>query len=299
MRIMIKKLSIALVAALYIFSCFCLSHAAEVQDEIGRKLIIKNTPQRIVSLAPGITEILYALNLEERIAGVTTFCNWPIAARQKPKIGGFINPSIEKIVALHPDLIIATADGNRKETVQQLERIGLTVYVTNPADTKGILKSIMRIGEITATEENARELAGGLQKRLDAVTAQVRGKRKPRIFFQIGLDPVITAGKDTLINEIIDLAGGMNIAGSATARYPRYSAEGITAGNPDIILFAPMANDKEFAAVKNFWYKFREIPAVKTNNIYPIDTDLISRASPRIIEAVEKMSLLFHPELKL
>ena len=296
---MIRKSLMIFVLALLIPSFPCLSLAKEVQDEIGRRLTIKNIPQRIVSLAPGITETLFALNLGNKVVGVTSFCDWPAPARQKPQVGGFVNPSIEKIVSLQPDLVIATADGNRKDTVRQLERVGLAVYVTNPSNTEEILTSILHIGEITAEEKNARSLVGSLRKRLANVTAQTRGKIKPRIFFQIGLDPVITAGKGTLINEVIGLAGGINIAGSDAARYPRYSAEGIMAGAPDIILFAPMAHDREFAAVKNYWQKFKEIPAVKNNKIYPVETDLISRASPRIIDALEKMALIFHPEIKI
>jgi len=296
---MTKKSLIIFILALLISSFSCVSFAKEVKDEIGRKLIIKDIPQRIVSLAPGITETLYALNLGDKIVGVTSFCDWPAQAKQKPQVGGFINPSIEKIISLKPDLIIATADGNRKDTILQLERVGLVVYVTNPADTKGILSSILHVGEITSEEKNARVLVERLQKRLNNVTAQTQGKIKPRVFFQIGFEPVITTGKGTLINETIELAGGINIAGSDTARYPRYSAEGIMAGVPDIILFAPMANDREFAAAKTFWQQFRGIPAVKNNKIYPIKTDLISRASPRIIDAIEKMALIFHPEIKI
>ena len=296
---MIKKSLIIFMLIWFVANLSCLALAREVKDEIGRSITIKKTPQRIVSLAPGITEILYALNLGDNIVGVTSFCDWPTQAKQKPQVGGFINPSIEKIVALQPDLVIATADGNRRDTVQQLERVGLAVYVTNPADIRGILSGIEHIGEITSAERNARVLVQGLQKRLKLVRRQTQGRTKPRIFFQIGLDPVITAGRDTLINELIGLAGGINIAGAQTTRYPRYSAEGIMAGSPDIVLFAPMATDKEFAAVKNFWRKFKEMPAVKNNDIYPIETDLISRASPRIIDAVEKMAEIFHPGIKI
>jgi iron complex transport system substrate-binding protein len=296
-----KQLKIINNTLLVFLTFFCVSEtwAGTATDEIGREVNIKRSPQRIVSLAPGITETLYALNLDDKIVGVTTFCNWPPQARQKPQIGGFTNPSIEKIVSLKPDLIIATADGNRKDTVRQLERIGLPVYVTNPSDTDGILKSILHIGEITNREKDARKLVEKLQKRLNNITAQIRHKSKPRVFFQIGLEPVITAGKGTLINEVIERAGGINVAGRDTARYPRYSAEGIMAGSPDIILFAPMARDKEFAAGKSFWQKFRGIPAVDNNRIYPIDTDLISRASPRIVDAIEKMALIFHPDIKI
>jgi len=276
-----------------------ISCARTVTDEIGRRVNITPAPQRIVSLAPGITETLYALSLDDQIAGVTTFCDWPAAARTKPRIGGFTNPSIEKIVSLKPDLIIATADGNRKDTVLQLERLGLPVYVTNPSDTHGILRSILHIGEITNREKDAGILVEKLQKRLKNITVQIRRKSKPRVFFQIGLEPVVTAGKGTLINEVIERAGGVNIAGHDIARYPRYSAEGIMGASPEIILFAPMVNDKEFTMVKSFWQKFEGIPAVKNNKIYPIKTDLISRASPRIVDAIEKMASIFHPEIKI
>jgi iron complex transport system substrate-binding protein len=296
-----KQLKIINNTLFIFFTLFCVNQtwAGTVTDEIGRKINIKESPQRIVSLAPGITETLYALNLDDKIVGVTTFCNWPPQARQKARIGGFTNPSIEKIVSLKPDLIIATADGNRKDTVRQLERIGLPVYVTNPPDTDGILKSILHIGEITNREKDAGKLVEKLQKRLNNITAQINHKSKPRVFFQIGLEPVITAGRGTLINEVIERAGGVNVAGRDTARYPRYSAEGIMGASPEIILFAPMAGDKEFAAGKRFWQEFRGIPAVDNNRIYPIDTDLISRASPRIVDAIEKMALIFHPGIKI
>ncbi len=290
---------VLLLAVCPVIFCVNISCARSVTDEIGRRVTISESPRRIVSLAPGITETLYALGLDDKIAGVTSYCDWPLRARQKPRIGGFTNPSIEKIVSLKPDLIIATADGNRKDTVDQLERIGLPVYVTNPLDMDKILKSILHIGEITNRMTVARGLVEKLQKRLDNIATQTRNKKKPRVFFQIGLEPVITAGRGTLISEIIDRAGGINIAGHDTARYPRYSAEGIMAGSPDIILFAPMANDKEFTAVKSYWQKLAQIPAIKNNKIYLIDTDLISRASPRIFDAIEKMALIFHPDIKI
>ena len=289
---------IFILTVMFTILCVNISCARTVIDETGRRINITTAPQRIVSLAPGITETLYALDIDNKIAGVTTFCNWPAAARTKTRIGGFTNPSIEKIVSLKPDLIIATADGNRKDTVQQLERLNLPVYVTNPSDTNGVLKSILHIGEITNREKEAQILVGKLQKRLNNVAYQIRHKRKPRVFFQIGLEPVITAGRGTLINEVIERAGGVNVAGNDVANYPHYSAEGIIGAAPEIIIFAPMINDKEFAAVKKFWKEFGELPAVKNNKIYPMNADLINRASPRIFDAVEKMALILHPDLK-
>jgi iron complex transport system substrate-binding protein len=270
-----------------------------VTDEIGRRIHVTAAPQRIVSLAPGITETLYALGLDNKIAGVTSYCNWPSRALKKPRIGGFTNPSIEKIVSLKPDLIIATIDGNRKDTVMQLERIGLPVYVINPSHTDKILEGIIHIGEITNRKNAAAQLVKKLRARLNNITAQTKNKTKPRVFFQIGLEPLITVGSGTIIHEVIERAGGFNIAGNDTARYPRYSAEGIIKGAPDIILFAPMAHDKEFTAVKKFWREFQQVPAVKNNQIYPVNTDLISRASPRLFDAIETMALIFHPDIKI
>jgi iron complex transport system substrate-binding protein len=282
----------------FVVFCSGVSCALTVTDETGRRVNVSRTPQRIVSLAPGITETLYALGLDDKIAGVTTFCDWPVAARKKPRIGGFSNPSIEKIVALKPDLIIATADGNRKDTVQQLARLGLPVYVINPLNINGFLRSILHIGEITNREKNAGQLVEKNKKRLNNVSAQIRHKKKPRVFFQLGLEPVFTVGRGTLINEVIELAGGVNVAGHDTARYPIYSAEGIMGTSPEIIIFAPMVNDKNFTAVKRFWQNLGEISAVKNNKIYPMDADLINRASPRIFDAIEIMAHIFHPDIK-
>ena len=272
--------------------------AATVVDDVGRSVLVPDRPSRIISLAPGITEILFALGLDERIVGVTSFCDWPQKARRKTSIGGFTNPSLETILWLKPDLIIATADGNRPETVRQLEKIGMAVYVTHPADTEGILNSLLQIGEMTGRGHAARELAGTLKRRLDAVTLKVQGKKKPRVFFQIGMDPVISVNGETLISDVIKRAGGVNVAARQKARYPRYSAEGVMAGAPDVLLFAPMASDREFKMVKTYWQQFPGIPAVKNNRIHPMDTDLIGRASLRIVDAIEQTARLLHPEMK-
>ncbi len=293
------KINLYILLAMLTIVNASVSWSREVKDEIGRAVSIAPRVQRIVSLAPGITETLYALGLEDKIVGVTTFCDWPARAVEKEKVGGFINPSLEKIVSLKPDLILATADGNRKDTVRQLERLGLTVYVTNPSDTSGIMRGIAHIGEITGKKQQAKELIAQLRRRLDNIAAQIKEKQKPRVFFQIGLEPVISAGRGALINEAIERAGGVNVAGQSAARYPRFSAEGIAAAQPDIILLAPMRGEKELKAGKAFWERLSAVTAVRQGRIYAVDTDLISRASPRIVDAIEQMALIFHPEIKI
>jgi iron complex transport system substrate-binding protein len=293
-----NHLSIFILSAFFALVCVDISCARVFTDETGRSVKITSAPYRIVSLAPGITETLYALGLNDQIAGVTTFCDWPPEALKKTRIGGFSNPSLEKIVSLKPDLIIATADGNSKDTVLQIERLGLPVYVINPSGVTGFLNSIVNIGKITDREKEAGRLSAGLQKRLRHITQRIRNKNKPRVFFQLGVEPVFTVGQGTLIHEMIELAGGINVAGKNIARYPVYAAEGIIAAAPEIIIFAPMLNDRNFAAINKFWQNIGDIPAVKNRKIYPIDANLINRASPRIFDAIEIMVMIFHPDIK-
>lgn len=272
-------------------------YAAVFHDALGRKVNIVSSPQRIVSLAPGITETLYALGLDREIAGVTTFCTYPEAARSKPRIGGFTNISVEKILSLNPDLVIGTADGNRQETVAKLESLGIPVYVTNPKTLEDILAVVLQVGIITGKEKVARRLTADLQNRVRHLTALVAGQKKYRVFFQVGGEPLITVGRDTLHNQLINLAGGVNIAGGGKTLYPRYSVEEVVAQQPEVILFSSMKYADDVTKVWGQWRKWPNIPAVRDNRLYIMDTDLIDRASPRIVDGLEAMVKAIHPEV--
>ena len=211
-----------------------------VRDEIGRSVQITECPVRIVSIAPNITEILFALGLGNRIVGVTRFCNYPAAAKSKSSIGGFVNPSIERIVSLRPDLIIATADGNRKETITRLEQLGLPIYVVKPVSVKGNLDTIIHIGSITCRQDTARALAGHLDRRIQRVATLTESLKKPLIFVQVGMDPIVTIGNRTVIHEVVTLAGGKNVAGEQKINYPRYGIEAVLAAAPDVIIISTM-----------------------------------------------------------
>jgi iron complex transport system substrate-binding protein len=271
-------------------------HAAVFYDALGRKVNIEAPPKRIVSLAPGITETLYALGLDKEIVGVTTFCTYPEAARLKPHIGGFTNISVEKIISLNPDLVIGTADGNRQETVAKLESLGIPVYVTNPKTLAEILAVVLRVGLITGKETVARKLTTDLQNRVKHLTALVAAQQQLRVFFQVGGEPLITVGRDTLHNQLINLAGGVNIAGREKTLYPRYSMEEVVAQQPEVILFSSMKYAEDVTSVWGQWRKWPNIPAVRDNRLIIIDTDLIDRASPRIVDGLEAMVKAIHPE---
>ena len=271
--------------------------AGVFRDALGRKVDIVSSPQRIVSLAPGITETLYALGLDREIAGVTTFCTYPEAARLKPRIGGFTNISVEKILALSPDLVIGTADGNRKETVDKLESLGIPVFITNPKTLEDILAVVLQVGMITGREKAARRLTANLQNRVKHLTALVAAQKKCRVFFQVGGEPLITVGRDTLHTQLINLAGGVNIAGGEKTLYPHYSVEVVVAQQPEVILFSSMKYAEDVTQAWSHWRKWPNIPAVRDNRLIIIDTDLIDRASPRIVDGLEAMVKAIHPEV--
>ncbi|MBN1613954.1 MAG: cobalamin-binding protein [Deltaproteobacteria bacterium] len=270
---------------------------AVVTDEIGRKVAVPGRPERIVSLAPSITETLFALGLDRCIVGVTNYCNYPEGAKGIPRVGGFINLSLERIAALQPDLIIATADGNRKETVRQLQNLGFEVYVVNPSNIDEIFISIQGIGRITGRTEASESLVAKLKQRVNTVIQRTARLPKPRVFFQVGSDPIVTVGSDTFLDELIALAGGVNVGHGQGIKYPRYSIEGVIASAPDIIVVAPMdKRSKDFHRIKKGWQRWRSIPAVANGRIFRIDPDRVNRSSPRIVDALEELSRMFHPE---
>jgi len=265
-------------------------------DEIGRKVKISNVPKKIISLAPNITEILFALELDEDISAVTDFCDYPKAALTKPRIGGFVNPNIEMIVSLNPDLIIATRDGNRRETIQRLNDLGLSVYVINPRGYDGVMKTIQNIGEVVGRRDEARKIATTMRTRKERVLALTQSLPKPGVFFQVGEAPMITVGRETLANDLIRLAGGRSISGNEAIQYPHYSIETIMLKAPEVIIISSMERKRDYLNSIKKWQNWKSIPAVRMNAIYVVDTNLVDRSSPRIGEGLETMVRMIHPE---
>ncbi len=290
----------AMVALCFLFLSIPLSpsDAAFYTDDIGRAVQIPSYPRRIVSLAPSITETLFALGLDSEIVGVTDFCNYPREALSKPKVGSFISLSAEKIVSLRPDLILATADGNRKESVEQLLRLGLPVYTVSPSNLNETLRMISAIGGMTGRDKEAHALVQKLRHRIRHVTAVTERLPRQKVFLQVGVDALITVGRDTFLNELITLAGGFNIAGEDAVRYPRYSIERILTAAPDVVIVTSMKGEGTFEEVKKKWSRWPSLPAVRTGRIYLMETDFVFRPSPRIIDGLEELTRLIHPEAR-
>jgi len=275
----------------------CLSWSSTFQDALGRKVTLASAPRRIIPLAPNITEILYYLGLGDKVIGVTEYSNYPPDAALKPSVGSYVNPNIEKIISLSPDLVIGTKDGNLPASVSLLEEAKIPVYVINPRNVRDVITTITEIGNLCGVSEKAAQLAGALQRRLELIETLVSKREKPKVFLQINVSPIMTVNSTTFQNDLIRLAGGINISAGEPITYPRISIEEVIRKKPDIIIITSMGIEGEFEKAKEDWMKWPSIPAVKDNRVYLTNPDLIDRPSQRIIDGLETMARLIHPEV--
>ncbi len=268
-------------------------------DQAGRTVKLDKIPQRIISLAPSNTEILYALGLTDKILGVTSYDNYPPEVSQKDAIGGFSTPDIEKIVALSPDLVVA-APIHEKEVIPQLESRGLTVLTLDPKDISGIFTAITLVGNVTGKTGEASQLVAQLQTRIQTrsdATRSLSQDNKPRILYVVWHDPLMSAGAGTMINDLINRSGGVNIATDLNG-YATISLETVIQRNPQIIFVISSMGDQDtsFNYIKNE-SRFQVTEALKNNRIYKLDSDIFGRTTPRIVDGLEQMAKIIHPEI--
>jgi len=292
---MIRK-SILLTSVLFLLHIPAQGQEGLFTDEVGRKVRIPDSPKRIVSMAPSLTEILFSLGLREEIVGVTDFCDYPEAALTKQRIGGFVNPSIEKIVSLKPDLILAIKDGNRMVTVHRLSDLGFSVYVVDPTGFDGVVKTIENIGEVVRRQEKSTEIVRKITKKKEAVVRLTQSLPRPKVFFQIGYSPIVTVGRGSLGDDLIRLAGGRSISENESASYPVYGVETILSKAPEVIILSSMDSKRDYLNLMKMWQSRKELPAVKRNAIYVIDSNLVDRPTYRIVEGLETLAKMIHPE---
>jgi len=266
-------------------------------DQTGRSIRVPAMPRRVVALAPSITEIIYALDCEARLKGVTRFSDYPEAARSLPSVGSYVNLDLEKIVALNPDVCIAIKDGNPRSVVRRLQELDIPVFAVNPRGMETVMTAIAHMGDLMGVRARAHAIIKDMKARIAAVEAKVaRTDTRPRVFFQIGISPIVSAGSDTFIHELIVKAGGRNIAGKYTS-YPRFSQEEVLELAPEVVVITSMARHEIFERVKAKWEKWERIPAVSKNRIHLIDSNLVDRPTPRLVDGLERLTRLIHPEL--
>jgi iron complex transport system substrate-binding protein len=274
--------------------CSCASRSSSpagsrtVIDELGRALQIPARPQRIVSLAPSVTEILFALGAGDRIIGVTSYCDYPPEARLKESVGDTLKPSVERIVALKADLVIISTASQVESSVQKLEELGVAVYVSNPRSLEGVLESINKIGDVIDVADSAGRLTDALRNRTASIASRVAAAARPSVFVILGTEPLITAGATSFISDLVNRAGGASISAEVNGDYPQYSLETAVAKQPEIIFLQAGGNVLPD--------RLGETPAARSGRVYNLDDDLLLRPGPRIVDGLEQMTAKIHPE---
>ena len=267
-----------------------------VRDDAGRSVTVAQRPVRIVSLAPSNTELLYALDLGDRVAGVDKFSNYPPAAQAKPKIGSYSAANLEQVVALEPDLILA-AGITRPDVLTALAGRGLATVVLNPTDLAGVLANITLLGQIADVGANATVLRGSLDARVAAVAERAKGAAtKPRAFVELDPTQFYSVGPKSFIDDLIARAGGTNIAADTGTPYPQLSQEQIIAKDPEVILLGDGSQGVTPESVKGR-AGWGGISAVKSGRIVVLDEDVFLRPGPRSVDALEQLLRYLHPEL--
>ncbi len=250
--------------------------------------------QRIVSLAPSVTETLFALGFGNRVVGVTTYCDYPAEARKLPKIGGFMNPSLEAIVAKRPDFVIGVSSATDPVKAREMERLGLKVTLISLASVNDILNSIKSIARLLGSPEAGEKLVDKITLQFDEIKKRVAPAPRRATLLAVGLRPLVAVGGKNFIDELISLAGGENIAGNADQPWLNLPDEYVVAKAPQVIIEAGMGSERGESA--KHWGDLKSIPAVKERRVYAYQSDKILRPGPRIGEGLEEIARLVHPE---
>jgi iron complex transport system substrate-binding protein len=287
--------TIAVVVAAWLLVGTLPAAAFTARDMLGRDVTLAAPPRRIVSLVPSVTEILYALNAESLLVGVTDFCDFPPEARHQPKVGGMVEPSLEAIVALRPDLVIATSEGTREDTFTQLTRVGVPVYLVAAHHVADATALIRRLGALTGRDDTAGLLVARLEQRIEAVRKAVQPFGRPRVLYVLWPEPLIVPGREALVTELIQLAGGQSLTAGDADAWPRYSLEAAVAKSPEVILLANHGAGTGAVSIEQ-WQRLAALPAVKAGRLLPVDGDLTHRYGPRIVDGLEQLAHAIHPE---
>jgi iron complex transport system substrate-binding protein len=268
----------------------------EVTDEAGRRVKIPQPVRRIVSLAPSVTETLYALGVQDRLVGVTDYCDYPPEALTKPKVGGAINPNLEQVVALKPDLVVVTKTFNRLETVEALERLSLAVYAADAHSVEDVLASILRLADVIGAHERGELLTSGLRARLEQIKRALAGRAPRRVLFVVWQEPLISVGRGTFLADALRCAGAKSVV-NTTQPWPHMSLEEVVRLDPEYLLFAtawPDEAERAFDALRERpgW---RKLQAVRERH-FAVVSEGINRPSPRLLDAIEQLARQLHPE---
>ena len=270
------------------------SATRQIVDEAGRKITVPVKIERIVSLAPNLTEIVYAVGAGDLLVGNTEYCDYPAEAKNVAKIGDTMHPSVERIIALKPQIVLVSTASQLEVFTRQLDQQKTAVYVTNPASLEEILHSITVLGELFGRSEQAASIANDLRKRAGAIEAKISGVKPVSVFYQLSGEPLYTIGRDAYLTDLVRRAGGVSVTADVPGAFPRYSDEAALAARPEAIILptgGSMGTANATIAVS-----LRSSPAALNNRIYKINDDHLSRPGPRLVDGLEEMARALHPE---
>jgi iron complex transport system substrate-binding protein len=254
--------------------------------------------RRIVSLAPSVTETVFALGMGDALVGVSVYCDYPPAAQRIERVGNFLTPNIEAIVAKHPDVVIAVPSPGNRNPVETLRRLGLKVVVVEPNTIAEIEDSLVTIGQAIGREAEGRALAASIETRMAAIRARLADAPRRKVLMVVGQTPLIAVGSGLFQDELISMARGINLAAPAGGRWPRLSVEFVIAAAPEVIIDTTMGNEERAGAgaALAFWGTFHTLPAVRQHRVYGFKAYQLLRPGPRLPEALESIARFVHPE---
>lgn len=264
-------------------------------DDAGRKLYVAKAPTRVVSLAPSITEMLFALGLDEQIVGVTEFCDFPPAAAPKPKVG-YSNPNLESLIALRPELIVAPLEFHRANVLAKLEELKIPVLLLEAASVEQIFSHIHTLGRIFDRSTVAHAMTADMRTRMAEISRRTEHLSRTRVLYVINSQPLITVGPGSYIHQMIGLAGGSNIASEANSPYPRLTMETVLKADPEILIFPRGSVETVPRSEQESWRRWTTLTAVQQNRLREVSANALNRPGPRVMEGLESLARVIHPE---
>jgi iron complex transport system substrate-binding protein len=264
-------------------------------DDAGRRMYFAKPPSRIVSLAPSITEMLFAMEAGEQLVGVTDFCDYPPEVLQKPKVG-YSNPNLETLVALHPDLVVAPSDFLKPDVVVKLEQLKIPVFILADQSIERIFAHIQTLGRIVGRSPKADAVAMQLRQQVAAIQQRIQGIAPVRMLYVLNSQPLITVGPGSFIDQLIGMAGGINVAAKSATPYPRLSMESVLQEDPEVLVFPVGKAEGISESEQQAWRQWSTMTAVKQGRLHQISADWLNRPGPRIGKGLESLAEILHPD---
>jgi len=264
-------------------------------DDAGRRMYFAKPPTRIVSLAPSITEMLFAMEAGDQLIGVTDFCDYPPEALKKAKVG-YSNPNMESLVALQPDLVVTPNDFLKPDVIMKFEQLKIPVFILADKNVEGIFVHIQTLGRIVGRSPKADAVAMQLREQVAAIKQRVRGIAPVRILYVLNSQPLITVGPGSFIDQLIGIAGGVNVAAKSVTPYPRLSMETVLQEDPEVLLFPVGKAEGISESEQQAWRQWSTMTAVKRGRLHQIAADWLNRPGPRIAKGLESLAEILHPD---